>query len=69
VGNAFHHAAITHEYIGVVVDDVMAWAVELCSQGLLGDGETDCVGKTLTQRAGGGFNASGVAHFRVARGF
>ncbi|MNZ56762.1 hypothetical protein D3C78_747150 [compost metagenome] len=68
VGDAFHHAAIAEEHVGVVVDDVVAITVELRSQGLFGDGEADGVGEALTQRAGGGFHAGGVAVFRVARG-
>ncbi|MCY1354613.1 hypothetical protein D9M69_409980 [compost metagenome] len=68
MGNAFHHAAIAEEHVGVVVDDVVAITVELRSQGLFGDGEADGVGEALTQRAGGGFHAGGVAVFRVARG-
>ncbi len=67
--DAFHHAAVAHEGVGVVVDDVVTWAVELRRQGAFGDGEADGVGDTLAQRAGGGLNARGVAVLRVARGF
>ncbi|CAI1197903.1 Uncharacterised protein [Serratia quinivorans] len=69
VGDAFHHTAVAHKGVGVVVDDVMTRAVELRAQGTFGNGETDGVGDALTQRAGGGFHAWGVAVFRVARGF
>ncbi|CAI1801637.1 Uncharacterised protein [Serratia plymuthica] len=69
VGDAFHHAAVTHKGVGVVVDDVMARAVELRAQGAFGNGETDGVGDALAQWAGGGFDARGVAVLRVARGF
>ncbi|MNC08057.1 hypothetical protein D3C75_556280 [compost metagenome] len=69
VRNAFHHAAIAHERIGEVVNNVMTRTVELRRQRLLSNRHTHCVGNTLTQRAGGGFNACGVTHFRVTWGF
>ncbi|CAI1962870.1 Uncharacterised protein [Serratia proteamaculans] len=69
VGDAFHHAAVAHKGVGVVVDHVMARAVELRAQGTFGNGETDGVGDALTQWAGGGFHARGVAVFRVTRSF
>ncbi|CAI1164975.1 Uncharacterised protein [Serratia entomophila] len=69
VRDAFHHAAVAHEGVGVVVDDVVAGAVELGAEGAFGDGEADGVGDALAERAGGGFNAGGIAVFRVARGF
>ncbi|CAI1513220.1 Uncharacterised protein [Serratia liquefaciens] len=69
VRDAFHHAAVAHKGVGVVVDHVMARAVELRSQGTFGNGEADGVGDALAQWAGGGFHAWGVAVFRVTRGF
>ncbi|CAI1167777.1 Uncharacterised protein [Serratia liquefaciens] len=69
VRDAFHHAAVAHKGVGVVVDHVMARAVELRGQGAFGNGEADGVGDALAQWAGGGFHAWGVAVFRVARGF
>ncbi|CAI1174446.1 Uncharacterised protein [Serratia rubidaea] len=69
VGDAFHHAAVAHKDVGVVVDDVMARTVELGGQGAFGDGEADGVGDALTERTGGGLDAGGVAVLRVARGF
>src|SRR5690606_26484353 len=36
VGDAFHHAAVAHEHVGVVIDDVVTGAVELAGQGALG---------------------------------
>ncbi len=67
VGNAFHHAAIAQKHVGVVVDDVVAFTVELGAQHFLGQGEAHSVGQALTQRAGSGFDARGVAELRVAR--
>ncbi|PPE60915.1 hypothetical protein F152LOC_02780 [Pectobacterium brasiliense] len=69
VGNPFHHAAVTQKRVGVMVDNLMTRAVELRRQRALGNRHTDCVGNPLTQRAGGGFNAGGVAVFRVTRSF
>ncbi|MND93572.1 hypothetical protein D3C80_857610 [compost metagenome] len=68
VGNAFHHAAITQEHIGVVVDDVVARTVELRRHDFFSQGKTHGVGQALAQWTGGGFYARGVAEFRVARG-
>ncbi|VGQ05312.1 hypothetical protein SB6094_03719 [Klebsiella quasivariicola] len=69
VRNAFHHAAVAHKGVGVVVNDVVARTVKLRRQGFLGDSHPDRVSDTLTQRTGGGFHARGVADFRVTRGF
>ena len=73
VADALHQAAIAHENIGVVVDDVMVdfgvFAVELLRQQLFCQRHAYRVGQALTERAGGGFNAGGVAQFRVAGGF
>ena len=69
VADALHHAAVTHEHIGVVVDDGMVWAVELGSQQFFGQRHAHRVGDALAQRAGGGFHAGGDAHLRVPCGF
>jgi hypothetical protein len=70
VADAFHHAAITHEGVGEVVDDVVAdvfvLAVELLREQLLGQRHAHRVGHALAQRAGGGFHTGGDAHLRVA---
>ncbi|MNZ78871.1 hypothetical protein D3C78_974610 [compost metagenome] len=68
VGNAFHHATVTQEHIGVVVDDVMTFAVELRAHDFFGKGKTNGVGQTLAERTGGGLDAWGVTELRVARG-
>ena len=69
MGDAFHHAAVAEEHVGVVVDNLVTFTVELRSQHLLGDRHAHGIGNALPQRAGGGFNARGVAVFRVARRF
>ena len=68
VRDAFHQAAVAEEDIGVVVDDVVAGAVELGGEDLLGERHADRVGDALAERAGGGLDAGGVAVFGVARG-
>ena len=67
--DTFHHAAVAHESIGEVVNDVVTWTVKLRRQRFFCNRHTDCVGNTLTQRTGGGFHTSGVTHFRVTRSF
>ena len=67
--HAFHHAAIAHEDVGVVVNDVQAVFIEFGSQDFFGQSHAHCVGNTLSQRAGRGFHAVGVTVFGVAGGF
>ncbi|MBK4824724.1 hypothetical protein GJS26_00775 [Pectobacterium carotovorum subsp. carotovorum] len=52
-----------------MVNNLVARTVELRRQRALGNRHTHGVGNTLTQRAGGGFDAGGVAVFRVTRSF
>ena len=68
VGNTFHHAAIAHEYVGIVIDDVVAAFIEVGCQGLFRNRHAHRIGDALSQRAGGGFHARGVAVFRMAWG-
>ncbi|SJN10844.1 hypothetical protein CZ787_04540 [Halomonas citrativorans] len=68
MGNAFHQAAVTQKAPGVVIDNGVARAVELRCQGFFGNRKADRVGKPLTERAGGGFDAGRVAKFRMAGG-
>ena len=68
MGDAFHHAAIAEEGVGVVVDDLVAIAVELGGHDLFRQGEAHGVGDALAQGTGGGLDARGVAVFGVARG-
>ena len=73
VADAFHHATVAHENVGVVVNDVQVFAVisfvEFFGEQLLSQCKTDRVGDALAEWAGGGFYAWGHAHFRVASGF
>jgi hypothetical protein len=66
VGDAFHQTAVAQEGVGVVIDDGVAGLVELGGQCLFGDGETDGIGDALAERAGGGFDARGVACLVIA---
>ena len=68
VRDAFHQAAVAEEYISIVIDDVMAVAVELTGQRLLGDRHAHGIGDALAQRTGGGLNARGIAVLRMTRG-
>ena len=68
MADAFHQAAITHEYIGVVINNLVARSVELGCQQALCQRHTHRVGDALTQRTGGGFNPGRDIHFGVARG-
>ncbi|MNL27300.1 hypothetical protein D3C87_1488830 [compost metagenome] len=68
VADAFHQAAIAQEHIGVMVDDVVAGAVEFLAQQALGQRHAHRVGDALAQRAGGGFHARRDAVLGVAGG-
>ena len=68
VRDAFHQAAIAEEHPGVVIDHVMAGAIEMRRQHLFGQREADRVGQALAERAGGGFHSRRLAGFRMAGG-
>ena len=67
VRHAFHQAAVAEENESVVIDDFVTRLVELGGEYLFGQREADRVGDALAERAGGRFDARGVAVFRVAR--
>ena len=66
---AFHHAAVAHADVGVVVNNVQTVFIEFGSQDFFGQSHAYCVGNTLSQWAGCGFHAVGIAIFRMAGGF
>src|SRR3954468_10871118 len=66
MGNAFHHAAIAEEYVGVVINYIMTIAIELCRKNFFSERHTDSVGDTLTKRTSGRFYTWGIAALRVA---
>jgi hypothetical protein len=65
--NTFLCTPITEEHIGVVVNQVKTWLVELCSSVSLSNGKTNSVAKSLSQRTCGDFDARGVVGLGVAR--
>jgi len=64
--NAFHQAAVTCDDIGVVVLEV---GPEFGREFLFGNRHAHGIGNALTEWTGRGFNACGMAIFRMASGF
>jgi hypothetical protein len=64
-GNALHSAAITEEGVCVVVNKLVAGLVEDGGSVPLGHGETDGIGETLAERAGGDLNTGSVVGLGV----
>lgn len=64
-GDALHGAAVTEEAICVVVAQIVARLVEDTGGVSLGDGQTDGVGETLTERAGRHLDTGSVVSFGV----
>ena len=69
VRDAFHQAAVAEKDVGVVIDDVQAVFIKLTGKDFFRQRHAHGVGNALPQRAGGGFDAVGVAVFGVAGGF
>lgn len=67
-GDTFLGAAITEDTVCVVVEQVISWLVEHGTGVSLGDGKTNGVGDTLTQRTGGDFDTGGIVRLGVTRG-
>ncbi len=67
VRQAFHHAAVAHEDIGVVIDDRVARAVELGSHQAFSERHADGVRDPLPGRPGGGLDPRRQAALRMAR--
>ena len=67
-GNTLHSTTITEVHVGVVVEEVIARLVEGGSSLSLGNGQTDGVGETLTERTGGDLNTGGVVSLGVTGG-
>ena len=66
--HTFHVATVTHDTVGVVVDDFAVRLVEATGKVLLNHGETDGVTDTHTERTGGDFDTVGDEVLRVTRG-
>ena len=69
MADAFHQAAVSHEHIGVVVDQVVPSLVELGGQQFFCQRHAHGIAHALAQGAGGGLYAGCHAHFGVTRGF
>lgn len=67
-GNTLHGTAITEEGVGVVVEQLIAGLVEDTTGVGLGNGQTNGVGETLTQRASGDLDTGGVVGLGVTGG-
>lgn len=67
-GNTLHSATITEEHVGVVVEKLEAGLVVDTTGVGLSHGETNSVGKTLTERTSGDLNTGGVVSLGVTGG-
>ena len=67
VRDAFHHVAIAGDEVRVMVDDVMARAIEDRGELCFGDRHSDRVPDALTERAGGRLDSRRVAVLRMSR--
>ena len=67
-GNTLHSTAVTEEAVCVVVEEVVVGLVEGSSGLSLGNGETNSVGETLTQRTSGDLNTGSVVRLGVTGG-
>lgn len=66
--DTLHQATITEEAVCVVVDQVEAVLVEGGASLSLGNGKTNSVGNTLTERSSGDLDTGGVVRLGVTRG-
>ena len=66
--DAFHQAAVAHEHVGEVIDDVEAVAVEARREHLFGERHADRIGETLAERTGRRLDAGRFARFGMSRG-
>ena len=65
--NTLHGTSIAEETVGIVCEKVKPRLVEDSAGVSLGDGETDGVGETLTQRARGNLHSRSVMVFGMSR--
>ena len=69
MADAFHHATVTHEDIGVVIDHIQTVTVELAGQQFFRQRHTYGIGKALPKRAGGGLHTRRYLQLGMARSF
>jgi hypothetical protein len=67
-GNTLHSTTITEDGVCVVVEKLIAGLVEHTSAVSLGNGKTNGVGETLTERTGCDLNTRGLVGLRVTWG-
>src|SRR5690606_1256443 len=67
VRDAFLQAAVAGDEPRVVVDHLVAFAIEQRGRMRLGYRHADRIGEALAERAGGGLDAGGVSVLGVAR--
>jgi hypothetical protein len=67
-GNTLHVATITHDNVGVVVDEIHTGLIETGSQVFLSKGKTNTVGNSLAEGAGGNLNTLGKEILGVTGG-
>ena len=68
VRDAFHHVAVAHDAVGVMIDDFIAGLVVNSGKMLFGHRQADRHGESLSEGSGGDFDAICVVVLRVARG-
>jgi hypothetical protein len=66
--NTLHQASVTQKDICVVVDQVETRLVKFASSMVLGNGQTNSIGETLSERTSGNLNAISIVGFGVTWG-
>ncbi len=66
--NTLHRTTVTKEAVGVVAEEVVAWLVENGPTVPLGNGQANCIGKSLTERTSCDFNTLGSVALRMTWG-
>ena len=69
MGNPLHQAAVTHKYVGIVVDNLVVRLVKLCRQRAFGNRQPNRIGQPLTEWSGRCFHPRRIANLRVPRRF
>ena len=69
MGDALHKIPVADNTINKMVDNVMTGPIKTSSQVAFGKRHADAIGKSLSQRAGGGLHARCETLFGMAGGF
>ena len=67
MAHPFHQASIPHKTIGEMIHDRKLIAIELSSQGPLGQGHPNRIGEPLTKWSSGRLNTGRVTKFGMPR--